>query len=732
MLNFLMNPLMLLGLLGISLPIIAHLLSRKKYDVVQWGAMQFLELGRQAKRRIRLEEFLLLAIRIGIIALLAIAMSRPWLSGAVAAWFAATPPADYVLVIDSSYSTNWHGAARTPQQRAIKWAQDFLKELSAADTVAVIDARDVVNPVMPKFSRDRVTLKKLLDELPTSTGTSHLNEAIVKALQLLQTGSSLSRHVIVVTDGQAIPWQNADEQFFLQLDELRQQATVPAQVWVVNTQAQQAKRTNYSVDRLQLSRELTVVDFPVRIKTRLKCSGGTAASTRKVFLEIDGQRMADQTQTVRLEPDGQASLDFEYRFKSVGSHLIAVVTDEDSLPNDDRAEAALSITDALPVLIVDGHPHADPTRSESFFAKLALTAASNPTPWINAEIIPVSQLTSDKLRQPQVVLLANVARLDEPQLESLVAYVESGGGLAITLGDQVQRTWYLEQMHQKHALLPATLGAIETAPRDKEAPPITVLNESLELPWLRQFRAGAADGLLEARFTNWFKIDALSDNAVVSAKLSNGSPWLVSRAVGRGQVALLTSTLDADWTTLPAKPDYVAFLHELIFDLTSGRVARNVEAGVSLVAPAPSVQLANEFAFIGPDQKEHAALVAGDELLPLVRWDETLLPGVYRLRQRGKDARSTDELFVVNFDRRESDLAPLSDERWKTLTEEERVRLLKEPAELFKSLKSENARVEIWPLLLLVFLAILISEVVMTRRLVQGGHVFTDESESPS
>ncbi|MCA9022389.1 MAG: BatA domain-containing protein, partial [Planctomycetaceae bacterium] len=37
-----LNPMMLLGLLGISLPVLVHLLSRKKYDVVQWGAMQFL------------------------------------------------------------------------------------------------------------------------------------------------------------------------------------------------------------------------------------------------------------------------------------------------------------------------------------------------------------------------------------------------------------------------------------------------------------------------------------------------------------------------------------------------------------------------------------------------------------------------------------------------------------------------------------------------------------------
>ena len=75
------NPWMLIGLAGIALPLLVHLLSRKKYDVVEWGAMQFLELGRNAKRRVQLEEFLLMLLRMTLLALLAFALARPWLSG---------------------------------------------------------------------------------------------------------------------------------------------------------------------------------------------------------------------------------------------------------------------------------------------------------------------------------------------------------------------------------------------------------------------------------------------------------------------------------------------------------------------------------------------------------------------------------------------------------------------------------------------------------------------------
>jgi hypothetical protein len=72
--------------------------------------------------------------------------------------------------------------------------------------------------------------------------------------------------------------------------------------------------------------------------------------------------------------------------------------------------------------------------------------------------------------------------------------------------------------------------------------------------------------------------------------------------------------------------------------------------------------------------------------------------------------------------RRGSGLTALSDDRWAELTADERLRRIEEPSELFGALTSGSARIEIWQGLLLVFLLILIGEVVMTRRLVQGGH----------
>lgn len=778
------NPWMLTGLAGVSLPFLVHLLSRKKFDVVQWGAMQFLELGKNARRRIRLEELLLLLLRMALIALIAIALARPWLSGSWLSSFASKPACDIAIVVDSSYSTDWRAKASTPHQAALRWANGFMDGLSGQDTIALIDARDQVNTVIP-LTRSRENIRRALRELPTPSGSSRLNEAVIRGLQTVNAGTNLSRHVVVITDGQSLPWKDADDHFWLQLKELRDQAGIPPSVWVVNTQKQQARPVNYSVDRLELSRELTVIDFPVRIATTIRNTGAKTASNRRVFFEVDGQRLAERTLSVRVEANGQATAEFEHRFQQPGSHHIRVVLEEDNLRGDDVAEAAISITDALPVLLVNGTPHPDPAKSEVFFAKSALSASVNLTPWVAAKTVNVNALSEKMLEQAEVVVLANCKTLSPKQVESLQAFVDSGGGLAITMGDRIDTKWFNKTLFADgKGVSPVKLDSLETIAEpkdDKDDTTVRISNESLEIPWISQFQDGSDDGFLDVRFTNWYRVSGQQEqqddgNAdkkqpqpdgeevvdrkaapnniavdkpdangakpaaadddldqsprikpiIIAARYSNGDPFIVTRQYGRGRVCVMTSTLDADWCTFPAKPDYVAFLHELIFQLASGRESRNVEVGTPLLLGIDSDDKDAEWVFIDPADVEHPAQHSGDEFRPQVRLDETWLAGSYRMRRKGAKKSADDEHFVVNFDRSESDLESLTKERIASITDDDRLTLIEDPADLFGSLKSENSRVEMWHILLLVFLAILIGEVVMTRRLVQGGHAYVD------
>ena len=114
-----------------------------------------------------------------------------------------------------------------------------------------------------------------------------------------------------------------------------------------------------------------------------------------VIIEVNGQRLADQTLRLNLTPEGEATVEFERQFDTPGSHLVSVVLDNDPLPGDNRSDAVIVVAGSLPVLLVDGHKKLDPTRSETFFAKAALSAGGEDSSWIKPVVVTPADLNAN-------------------------------------------------------------------------------------------------------------------------------------------------------------------------------------------------------------------------------------------------------------------------------------------------------------------------------------------------
>lgn len=743
-----LNAAMLFGLAGIALPVLAHLLSKKKYDVVRWGAMQFLELGRNTQRRVRLEEMWLMFLRMGMIALLAIALARPWISSTWLAGYNSTESRDVVLIVDGSSSMAWEGRTTTPHASALQWAHRFLEQLRGGDTVAVLDARDVVRSVVTPGTTDFRAIRQALNGLPPAGGGSDLAEATSQGLRILNTAGNLTRDVIILTDLQARAWNLDDPQRWEFLEEQRRQPAIVPRLWAVDVSGQAtATRENFSLDQLKLSREFTAPEMPVRIQTKLRHFGGLAPASRKVYLEVDGQRVARATiQSAAIPPGGEFSVEFDHVFTGAGGHIVSAVLDPDALPIDNRAEAAIEVTPALPVVVVDGAPHPDATRSESFFVKIALGTSATRTALIKTQVINLDQLQADTLRGAQLLVLANVPQLTPQQLAAIQTFVDGGAGLWIALGDRVHQDYYNDKLFAKgQGLLPATLEKINqpsAPPAGQPATPVQVDNASLDVPWLQAFRKEHQGGLTETRFDQWWQVTpapspatdppgAGGSSTTVCARLTNGAPLLIERDFGHGRVLLMAAPLDSDWSTLPAKPDYVPFLHEALFHLATGsRTSRNVMVGEPLLLPISKDFDASQHVFKGPGKLILPVAIGGDDVRRLAKLDDTSIPGIYSLvpAKGGQPIPGTPgDPCVVNFDRRESDLTQLTREQRELLQKDGRLKIVTGLDELRTQMFASQAKAEFWQVLLLLMLGMLVMEVWLTRRLVQGGHAVLDD-----
>ena len=206
------------------------------------------------------------------------------------------------------------------------------------------------------------------------------------------------------------------------------------------------------------------------------------------------------------------------------------------------------------------------------------------------------------------------------------------------------------------------------------------------------------------------------------AKLTNGDSWIVTRRYGRGTTAVLTSSLDADWNTLPAKQDFVPWLHEFLFALASPSTSRNVDVGTPLsLNIAPELKV-DDYEFLGPGNKPFPAERIDDEFQPGARLNEVTLPGVYRFTAKSLGGKPSpdDQHFVANFDRGESDLTLLTEMQHTALAHEDRLTFATDLSELEQQMYADSSRSELWWLLIYGFLAFTAFEVWMTRRMLHG------------
>ena len=737
-----LNFLMLAGLAGVALPVVVHLISRRKYDVVNWGAMQFLELGRRTRRRIRLEELLLLLLRMAMIALLALALARPWTKGGWFSGLTRTTPRDVAVVIDGSYSMGWEGDDVTPHAAAIQLTHELLEELDGSDTVTLLDARDTIRSVIERPTSDFRIVREELDELPSPTGTSSAVAALTKAAQLLTTGEHLDRDIILLTDAQRLSWTPEDERAWKRFEESVNQSTIPPHVWAIDVAEKQSESVaNFSVDRLALSRELTVPGFPMRIEARVRQWGGTSTQ-RDVHFAINGQRRSEKTVTVSLPPDGEANVVFEHRFDSVGSYVVSVSVDADELPGDDRSDAAIVVEESIPVLLVDGDLHRDRTQSETFFLHAALSPSTSDAPWVQSRVIDAKALTDASLDGERVVFLGNVPRVTETQANALRSFVADGGGLVVAAGDRIDVESY-HQWFDDHGggLLPARLDSIKHE-REYDLGDVNIDSDSLNVSWLSRFRRENGVDFTEARFAHWWRMAPIaelvahegadtnsshSNDAEIVAQLDTRDPFMVTRSFGKGTIIQMAAPLDSDWSTLPAKNDFVPFLHEIVFHLASRKSGRNVDPGEPLMldrSSGSSTAIAAEFTT--PDGRTLPAdeFGMGDELR--LGLSDTSLSGVYRAQPTEEDAGRTD-FFVVQSDRAESDLTRLSPPEQDRIAGEDRVRFVNSLDEIVAGMAEDEVPSELWRLLLLGVLLLLVGEVLLTRRLVRGGHEVIEE-----
>jgi len=723
-----LNAAMLIGLAGAAIPIIIHFWNRRNDPVVDWAAMQFLEFSPRERRRLNLDELLLMLARMALLAMVALALARPFWSprtaGASSATEASTGDSgvrrDVVLVLDGSSRMARQGGGTTSRDRAIAWARGFVKRLKAGDSVALLVAGARVRGVIDPPSFDLARVDQALAGVPPSRGSSDLPSAIGEAFRILEKTGNPGRDVIVLSDARRSSWRPGDLPRWSLLRDLRRRMPDPPRVWAPTFAVDEGSDgpPDGSVGPLELSRAVLTPGLPVEVSANI-ANAGPGAMTRGVELVVDGSVVPGSSRVIGpVPPGGKIPVTFRTEFEKAGSHLVAVrlASDPDPLPLDDESARPVSVASALSVLLVDGEPGLEPLSGEVDFLRAALAPTGDPSPLVKASTVPAREFKADDLKGKRVVVLANVDRLGPDLSAALGAFVEAGGGLLIAPGDRLDADAFNDKGPK--SWLPAKFGPIkgDLAKKSAVAHPSP---RSFDGPSLGPLGKGDAPALGEADLFAYRVLEPVP-GASVTARLDTGDPWLVERPVGKGRVALLASSIDAEAGTLPVNPDFVPFAHELIAHLASGAEGpRSIKPGEPLeftVAPAPAADV-KALTVTTPSGGKVEAVLLRNGNTAKVRLADTSEPGIYRLALPTTPA-SFAYAAVVGDDRG-ADPSPLDRPEIENLEKEWPLAFDANPDKLAdRVLEADRARRnEVWQGLILAALAGLCLEVFLTRRM---------------
>ena len=183
-----LSPWYLLGLLGIGIPLAIHLIRRQRAERVVLPTVRFLK--RAPKKQVyfqKIQQWLLLAVRISIVALLAFAFARPLFTGAYSQ-LAGTVPQSVVILLDTSMSMQY--ADRFDQGKAA--VLRVLESLQQGDEAAVVTFADSPGTVQP-LTTDLAALKSFVRSVPApGYRSTHFLSALHLADQILQSAHYLA------------------------------------------------------------------------------------------------------------------------------------------------------------------------------------------------------------------------------------------------------------------------------------------------------------------------------------------------------------------------------------------------------------------------------------------------------------------------------------------------------------------------------------------------------------
>ncbi len=635
-----------------SLPVIIHLIGRRRAPVVKFAAFDFLmAVNKRLARRERLRQLLLLVLRTLAVLALVFAVARPMPKRAADAGTASKRVA---IVFDASASMRYERGGRSLFENAKRQVRDVISHLAPGDAATLVVAGRDVTPVFQAPTLDLAAVRGAVDKIAPPEGVANMGAAIDMALS--QLGSDGGNATLVIVSDLA-------ENGFANLRPTAMEPPPEVRLIDAAERPQPVALPNLAIETVSVEGAGEQASER-RIRVAVRNYGPEAVRELPLELRVGG----DVTQRVLVEVPafGVSEKTLTYAFAGTGVFRCEVkLSGDGAYASDDTMAFVVEIAPGVHVLAIDGDPRTTPYDDELFFFEHAVQAVPKGDPTIDLRIVGVDEVSADfSLEGYDVVVLANVAELPAEVVSRLVSFVGAGGGLLFTLGSEIRFERYNALFG---GLLPHPLRDLHKAADEVAGtPPLALGDMDWDHPVLAGLGQAAQEGLRASRTRSYFNVDVGSRNKTLAVlRFDNGAPALMERRdASKGRVMLLATSIDVDMSDLALRSTYPALVQRCVRYLAKAIDASSLapaRVGATIELPVPTG--ADAVALVSPggtriERSSDDGTRRRLEMGPLTE------PGFYSAQVLGKDWQAAPRLDVaVNATLDESDWKPVQPSR---------------------------------------------------------------------
>jgi hypothetical protein len=694
-----LNPAILFGLIAAAIPLIIHLFNFRKPKSVDFSSLAFLEeLRQQTMRRLRLKQWLLLALRMLAIACLVLAFARPTVESGVAQRIVGPGRSSVAVILDNSVSM----LQRDQNGDYFSQARDELLalagDLNTGDELTIIPL--VADPTSgPARLASPALASDWIADLDVKAGVGRLAESIEQGLSALEQSSFATLELILISDFQATTFTDSID------------VEIPPGVRVYLVPIGSTSHDNTAITRVDVTSSIVDLDQPVSLQVTVTNYGETELMNWGVNAFLGDARVAQAT--LDLGAGESADIDLVMSPGERGWIPGYVEIEDDDFDFDNRRYFTLHVPQVRRVLVVRGEG------TDSRHVELALSQeVSRDGSVFDVNAIDEQELSSIPIADYDAVILHGVRFYSSGQIAALSNFVSGGGGLLIFVGESGPAA---DQQALLTALGGGRLTSLSGQP-EADAAVATLDGIDSEHPVFSGVFDWDEQDPIDVGHPAVFRMAGYrpgpGDEHTIMTSTS-GTPFLQEIRGGQGRVMLAPFVPEPAWTDLPLRGLFVPLLHRSMYYLTSSEG----ESGEGATAGSEAQYR------LGTGQESRVVLVSaeGDEWIPEQRGGlQGLLitipaairnEGVYDITADG----TTIQRIAINGDPAESNLTMLDAQEAADLLESpgnHPVVVLESSASKVSS--NDGARrvagIEIWNVFLGLALVFLVVEMLVAKR----------------